>query len=476
MFGASACPGFFQSAPMGRREFLRAGSLSLLGLSLPSLLQAQHLSAPRLRVKLPKKPAKACILLFMWGGPAQQDTWDPKPNAPEEYRGEFKPIRTKVPGIQICEHLPQLAQRMDKLALIRSMTHGDVNHTTATHELLTGHPLPRQGATLHEDWPHIGSVLAKLGRGRDPLPAFVSMMPRVAKDGAPRFVEESHGQGAGWLGPLYQPMRIDADASASDYRVADFTLHADVPLSRFQRRRELLQQIDRQARDLEYDPQLQAMTMHYQNALSILTKPEVLAAFDLTKEDPKLRERYGMNMHGQAVLQARRLVEAGVPLVTVFWQNDGITNVSVYWDTHSRNFIDLKTRLCPVTDQAFSALLDDLEQRGLLDEVLVVWTGEMGRTPRVGQAVVGGAGAGRDGRDHWSQVFTSVLAGGGIRGGVVHGASDKFAAKPELDPTSPADLVATIYHCLGIDSETQILDLLQRPQSLTTGKVIQSLL
>ena len=477
MFGSPACQGFFQAAPMGRREFLRAGSLSLLGLSLPEMLQAQHLAATtRVHVKVPRKPAKACILLFMWGGPAQQDTWDPKPNAPEDYRGEFKPIKTNVPGIQICEHLPKLAQRMDKLALIRSMTHGDVNHTTATHEILTGHPLPRQGATLHEDWPHIGSVLAKLGRGKPPLPAFVSMMPKVLKDGAPRFVEESHGQGAGWLGPLYQPMRIDGDASSPDYKVADFSLRADVPAAQFERRRELLLQIDRQVRNIDNDPQLQSMNMHYQNALSILTKPEVTAAFDLSKEDPKLRERYGMNMHGQAVLQARRLVEAGVPLVTVFWQNDGITNVSVYWDTHSRNFIDLKTRLCPVTDQAFSALLDDLEQRGMLDDVLVVWTGEMGRTPRVGQSVVGGAGAGRDGRDHWSQVFTSVLAGGGIRGGIVHGSSDKFAAMPASDPTSPADLVATICQCLGIDPETQIMDRLQRPQNISTGKAIQAIL
>jgi hypothetical protein len=473
---ASAYHGFFNSKPMGRREFLRAGALSLLGLSLPDLLQAQSLMGkPRLHVKVPRKTAKACILLFMWGGPAQQDTWDPKPFAPDEYRGEFKPIKTNVPGIQICEHLPKLAQRMDKLALIRSMTHGDVNHTTATHELLTGHPLPKQGATLHEDWPHIGSVLAKLGRGKQPLPPFVSMMPKVNKDGAPRFVEESHGQGAGWLGPLFQPMRIDSDASSPNYKVADFSLRADVPAGQFERRRELLHQLESQSRNLEHDLQLHAMSKHYENALSILTKPEVTAAFDLSKEDPKLRERYGMNIHGQAVLQARRLVEAGVPLVTVFWQNDGLTNVSVYWDTHSRNFIDLKTRLCPTTDQAFSALLDDLEQRGMLDDVLVVWTGEMGRTPRVGQSVVGGAGAGRDGRDHWSQVFTSVLAGGGIRGGVVHGASDKFAAQPASDPTSPADLVATIYQSLGIDPETQILDRLQRPQSLTTGKAIHSL-
>jgi hypothetical protein len=452
---------------MGRREFLRAGALSLFGLTLPELLHARQATR--------RKPAKACILLFMWGGPAQQDTWDLKPEAPAEYRGEFKPIRTNVPGIQICEHLPRLARRMDKLALIRSMTHGDVNHLTATHELLTGRPAPGNGATRHEDWPHLGSVLAKLGRGATGLlPPFVSMMPKVSKDGAPRFVEESHGQGAGWLGPLYQPMRIDPDSP--DFRVADFTLKADVPSSRFDRRRELLNQLDGQLRHLEADLGVAATASHYDRAFALLSRPEVAAAFDLSREDPRLRERYGMNLHGQAVLQARRLVEAGVPLVTVFWQNDGITNVSVYWDTHSRNFIDLKTRLCPVTDQAFSALLDDLEQRGLLDDVLVVWTGEMGRTPRVGQSVVGGAGAGRDGRDHWAQVFTSVLAGAGIKGGTVHGASDRHAATPARDPTTPADLTATIFHCLGLDPATTIHDRLNRPHPLSPGKVIEPIL
>jgi uncharacterized protein (DUF1501 family) len=189
-----------------------------------------------------------------------------------------------------------------------------------------------------------------------------------------------------------------------------------------------------------------------------------------------VRERYGMNIHGQSVLQARRLVEAGVPLVTVFWPNDGITNVSVYWDTHNRNFIDLKERLCPVTDLAFSALLDDLEQRGLLDETLVVWTGEMGRTPRVGQSVVGGAGAGRDGRDHWGKVFTTVLAGGGIRGGVVFGNSDRYAAEPASNPTRPADLAATIYHCLGVDPRLEVRDRLERPMVLCDGNIISGIL
>src|SRR4029077_13541489 len=217
----------------------------------------------------------------------------------------------------------------------------------------------------------------------------------------------------------------------------------------------------------------QAMASHYDRAFALLARPEVTRAFDLTQEPAHIRERYGMNIHGQSVLQARRLVEAGVPIVTVFWPNDGITNVSVYWDTHNRNFIDLRERLCPVTDLAFSALLDDLDQRGMLDETLVVWTGEMGRTPRVGQSVVGGASAGRDGRDHWGKVFTTVLAGGGVRGGVIYGASDRYAAEPADLPTTPPDLAATVYHCLGVDPRTEIHDRLGRPLTLCDGEVIR---
>lgn len=455
-----------------RREILQVGTLPLLGLGLPRLLAARETTPanPQAAGK-----AKSCIVLFMWGGPAQQDTWDLKPDAPIEYRGEFKPIATKVPGIRICEHLPKLAQRADKLAIIRSMTHNDVDHTSATHFLLTGRDRPNRSAPLSDDWPNYGAVLAHLGRGRGPLPPYVSMMP-VVPNGAPRFIESSHGQGAGWLGPLFNPMRIDADASKPDYRVGDFNLQSDLHSSRTQGRRELLRSLDDQIRRLEAQPQWDAMGAHYQRAFSLLASREVTKAFDLSREPLVVRERYGMNIHGQSVLQARRLIEAGVPLVTVFWPNEGITNVSVYWDTHNRNFIDLKTRLCPVTDLAFSALLDDLEARGLLDETLILWTGEMGRTPRVGQSVVGGAGAGRDGRDHWANCFVSVLAGGGIRGGVVHGSSDRYAAYPSNSPTKPADLAATVYHLLGVDLHTQLVDRFKRPQTLCEGEPIRGIM
>jgi hypothetical protein len=422
--------------------------------------------------------AKACILLFMWGGPAQQETWDLKPDAPAEVRGEFRPIETEIPGILISEHFPALARQTRKLAIVRSVHHGDVNHTTATHELLTGRPAPLNGGgTLGDDWPHFGAVLAQRSKGRERtcLPPFVQFRPTIP-DGAPRFVEESHGQSAGWLGPNLNPFTIDEDPSRSDYHVGSFRLPDDVGTGRFEDRKRLLASVNDQARGFERALQVQALGTHYVRAYDLLASRRALDAFDLTREDPRLRARYGLHPHGQAVLQARRLVEAGVPLVTVFGQNDGLTNVSVYWDTHNRNFIDLKTRLMPASDQAFSALLDDLEARGLLDETLVVWTGEFGRTPRVGQAVVGGAGAGRDGRDHWPHCFSTVLAGAGVRGGTVHGASDRWAAFPARDPVTPSDLAATIYHLLGIDPATELTDPLGRPQRLCQGNPIASLL
>jgi len=449
-----------------RREFLRAGGLSLFGLGLPDYLRAADTPAPR------RGRAKSCIVLFMWGGPAQQDTWDPKPDAPDVYRGEFGTIPTAVPGLRVCEHLPELAKRADRLCLIRSMTHPDVNHLTATHHLLTGRAAP--AGPIADDWPNYGAVLAKLGRGAGALPPYVSMMP-VVPDGAPRFVEESHGQGAGLLGPVYNPMRIDADASSPDYKVGELTLSAGMDAARVGGRRGLLDSLDRQVQRMAA-AELDAAETNRRRAFDLLASPVARAAFDLTREPLAVRERYGMNRHGQSVLQARRLIEAGVPLVTVFWPNDGITNVSVYWDTHSRNFIDLKTRLCPVTDSAFSALLDDLAARGMLDETLVVWTGEMGRTPKVGQSVPGGAGAGRDGRDHWGRVFTTVLAGGGVMGGAVYGASDRYAAEPAQLPTSPADLAATVYHSLGVDPRTEIHDRLGRPLTLCDGEVIRGIL
>jgi len=471
---AQHCPNYGLLEKAHRRAVLRAGALSLLGRGLPRLLAGREFgaAAPEPATGSFGK-AKACILLFMWGGPAQQDTWDLKPAAPSEIKGPFVPIATRVAGIHICEHFPLLAQRADKLAIVRSMTHNNVDHTVATHFLLTGMP-PLPAGDRHTDWPHLGSVLARLGRGRDPLPPFVSMRPKLPGD-VPRFVEQSRGQFAGWLGQTYDPVTIDANPNEPDYRVGDFELPPEVAFGRLDQRRALLEALERQSAGAEQSGAWGAMTRHYQRSFELLHSATGKGAFLLDDEPPELRARYGLNPHGQSVLQARRLIERGVPLVTVFWPNDGIKNVSVYWDTHSRNFIDLKERLMPVTDLAFTALLDDLQDRGLLDETLVIWTGEFGRTPRIGQRN-SDAGAGKDGRDHWPNCFTTVLAGGGIKGGAVHGASDRHAAYPAADAVAPVDLMATAYHCLGVDPELVFHDNQNRPQVICPGNPIVPLL
>jgi uncharacterized protein (DUF1501 family) len=463
------CSNFRCAGGISRRELLRLGSVGLLGLTLPQLLAAQA-AAKELRSF---GRAKSCILLFMWGGPAHQDTWDLKPDAPAEVRGEFRPIATSVPGIQISEHFPELSRRTDKLCIVRSMTHTNVDHTTSTSFLLTGQP-PVPGGEVRKQWPHIGAVLSRLGRGRGALPPFVSMRPKLEND-VPRFVEQSQGQFAGWLGPMFDPLTIDHDPSRADYRVGELSLQPELSVRRLDDRRALLAHLDRQLAAVEAGS-LAAKSKNDERAYQLLTSAAAeRGAFDLTQEPLKVRERYGMNAHGQSVLQARRLIERGVPLVTCFWPSDGIKNVSVYWDTHSRNFIDLKERLMPAADQAFSALLDDLSDRGLLDETLVVWTGEFGRTPKVGQRN-SDAGAGRDGRDHWPGCFTTVLAGGGIPGGMVYGRSDKHAAYPASDPVAPLDLVATVYHLLGVPEEQTLPDQSGRPVFVRPGRAIEALL
>lgn len=472
-----ACPDYRRARRWQRREVLRAGSLGLLGLSWPGLLAGREAAATEAAAAAQAAStfgrAKNCILLFMWGGPAQQETWDLKPDAPAEIRGEFQPISTDVPGIQISEHFPRLATRVDRLAIVRSMTHNNVDHTSATHFLLTGQP-PPAGGGLENDWPSLGSVMARLGRGRDPLPPFVQMRPKLDND-VPRFVEQSHGQFAGWLGEAYNPLTIDADPSGPDYRVADFDRQAEITARRLTERQSLLDNFDRRLRRQGDNPARDGMDRHYRRAFDLLDASVGGGAFRLDDEPAELRERYGLNPHGQSVLQARRLVEQGVPLVTVFWPNDGIKNVSVYWDTHSRNFIDLRERLMPTADQAFSALLDDLAERGLLDETLVIWTGEFGRTPRIGQRN-SDAGAGADGRDHWPGCFSTVLAGGGVRGGQAYGASDRWAAYPAADPVAPVDLAATVHHLLGIPHHLTIEDRQGRPIVVCPGDPIRALL
>jgi uncharacterized protein (DUF1501 family) len=317
-------------------------------------------------------------------------------------------------------------------------------------------------------------VLSQLGRGRDPLPPFVSLRPKLEND-VPRFVEQSHGQTAGWLGQKFDPLSIDANPAGNEYKVGEFRLPAEISVARLDDRKALLGDVNRQLRGHAQDAAHAVMDRHVARAFDILQSATAGGAFDLAQEPDEMRRRYGLNPHGQSVLQARRLVERGVPLVTVFWPSDGIKNVSVYWDTHNRNFIDLKERLIPPADQAFSALLDDLDERGMLDETLVVWTGEFGRTPRVGQRN-SDAGAGRDGRDHWPGCFSAVLSGGGIGGGQVYGSSDRFAAYPASNPVAPVDLVATVYHLLGVPPHLTLPDAQGRPLVICPGTPIRELL
>ncbi|MCA8995832.1 MAG: DUF1501 domain-containing protein, partial [Planctomycetaceae bacterium] len=302
-----------------RRALLQAGGLSLFGLTLPDLLQRRAHADP-----FPTRGsfgrAKSCILLFMWGGPAHQDTFDMKPHAPSEYRGEFQPISTNVPGLQICEHLPLISQRCDKLCVVRSMTHNNGDHTASTHYLLTGEPPPPINE-VRRHWPHMGSVLSTLGRSRSLLPPFISMRPKLEND-VPRFVEQSQGQFAGWLGPLADPFTIDADPSKADYTIGELSRSDAISQQRFDERQRLLTNLNGLPSNVS--PSLEAVEANHARAFGLLTSAtEERAAFDLTQEPVEIRERYGLNPHGQSVLQARRLVERGVPLVTVFWPNDG---------------------------------------------------------------------------------------------------------------------------------------------------------
>jgi hypothetical protein len=382
-----------------RRVILRAGSLGLFGLTLPNLIAGRTAGETQPADRRSFGRAQSCILLYMWGGPAHQDTWDLKPDAPAEVRGEFMPIDTSVPGIRIGEHFPLLAKRAQRFAIVRSLTHTDVNHLTATHYTLTGQP-PPETSDLTKDWPHIGAVLSRLGRGHGTLPPFISLRPKpYLENDVPRFVEESHGQFAGWLGQSFNPLTIDSDPSHAAYHVGDFILPDDVPATRLDQRRALLAALKGRFQSSPGTSE-HVLDNYYRRALDLLSSTIGAGAFNLDDEPAAVRDRYGRHPHGQSVLQARRLIERGVPLVTVYWPSEGIKNVSVYWDTHSRNFVDLRERLMPPADQAFAALLDDLADRHLLDETLVVWTGEFGRTPRVGQRN-SDAGAGADGRDHW---------------------------------------------------------------------------
>lgn len=444
-----------------RRELLRVGALGLGGLTLPRLLRAESLTASN----TVKGKAKSVILLFLSGGPSQLDTFDMKPEAPEEIRGTFQPIATNVPGIQICEHLPRTAQHIDKCAIVRTVCHRTGSHPAGAYWMMIGHPIARPARDAafmsRADRPHPGSALTKVLGPVPQLPSFV-MLPEAMQPNGP----ERSGQHAGFLGPAYDPYRINSDPNLPDYTPGAVALSADVPLDRLLDRRSLRTVLNQPARFLEETYTGQQLAAYYEKAFDLVTSKAAQEAFDISREDPKTRERYGRHVFGQSVLLARRMVEAGVRLVHVNWvRHDGGKGGQGY-DSHRNHLEWSKTELMPPTDAALASLLEDLEDRGMLDETLVVVMGEFGRTPRFNA---------NGGRDHWPYCFSVLLAGGGIRGGQVYGVSDRSAAYPVSDPVSPGNVLATVYTALGVDPATEIYDTQSRPYRLADDPAIEAL-
>jgi hypothetical protein len=410
------------------------------------------------------------IVVFLSGGLSHIDSFDMKPGAPEGIRGEFQPIDTAAPGVRICEHLPGLAARADQWAVVRSLSHPHTNHLNATHQILTGQPQP--GAFFDKiasrgDYPCYAGALHAIRPPEDGLPGGV-MLPTFLMEGPLVWP----GQHAGFLGPRHDPWQIRQDPSQPEFRVSELALPDGFSVERLERRRSWLETIEAghnawQARAATATAGADPIAQQRAQAYSLLLSGTVARAFDINREDPRVRDRYGRHQFGQSLLLARRLIQAGVPIVQV---NLGRVQL---WDTHSGNFKSLKNRLLPPTDQGVCALLDDLAATGLLDETLVIVTGEFGRTPRIGSST--GNANGPDGRDHWSKVFSAVFAGAGVRGGQAVGQSDRNGAYPASRPYTPADFAATIYHALGIDPETELRDQLGRTLRLCTGRPIEPL-
>jgi hypothetical protein len=447
-----------------RREWLRAGSLGLFGLSLPALLHARQ-TAPSTRARS-SSTAKSCILLYLSGGPPQHETWDPKPHAPAEIRGEFKPIATSVPGLTVGELMPRVARLAGKYCVLRAVSTNDNAHSSSGHWMLTGYPYPRPNTECNQptpnDWPCLGAVVGRLRRGAGTLPAAIMLPEQMISNANIVAI----GQNAGFLGRLADPWLLTCDPSDPDFQIPELGLPVEVPPLRLDGRRSLLHQVNRHLDAVDQRGVVGRYDSQSQQAFDLLRSARARRAFQLEQEPLALRQRYGLHKFGQSVLLARRLVEAGVALVQVNWPREkgDMKADNPCWDTHSKNSIRLKTALMPPMDQAYSALLEDLSQRGLLDETLVVWMGEFGRTPKINPA---------GGRDHWGHVFSVALAGGGVRGGQVLGASDSMGGHPKDGRVQPQDLTATIFHSLGYPPETAIHDPLGRPVPISRGEVIR---
>jgi hypothetical protein len=451
-----------------RREALRVGGLGFTGLLWADCLRARAAApsrAPRGTAGRSAR-AKACILVYNYGGPSHLDILDLKPEAPSEIRGEFRPAATCVPGVSITEHLPRLGRLANHYAVVRSVTHRDNDHAVGAYLALTGYSHPRSDVlgieppATPQDMPSMGSIVSRLRPAAADRPVF-SYVTLGELRHLGNF--DSMGQNAGCLGRAYDPFTVPfqrpGDGGLDLGGVTSVMSHVDG--RRLGGRRDLRRQLDRVAPALEATAGMTDLDGFTRRAYELLSSPASRDAFDLTREPQRVRDLYGPAPFARNCLLARRLVEAGVPLVTVycFGNRD--------WDTHGRNFPALKNTLLPPTDRGLSALLDDLQGRGLLDETLVVWMSEMGRTPRINREA---------GRDHWSFCYSILLAGGGVRGGQVYGSSDRGAAYPSTSPVSPADVAATIYHCLGINPRAHVQDQQGRPLVVGTGTPIHALL
>ncbi len=442
---------------VSRRELLQAGYSGLLGVGLSSVLGQRSQGAPAQRSEASRSP-KSVIIVFLTGACSHHDTFDMKLEAPAEIRGEFQPIATSIPGYSICEHLPQLAARANKYAVIRTLSHEDNNHLMSTHHVLTGQKQPGgffDKIASRDDWPCYSSALSFLRRRDDGLPTGVNL---------PTFLREGPlvwpGQHAGFLGQNFDPWQITGDPNKPDFRVDALTMAQGMDVNHLGQRRILLEEINRKQSQFAEVAQSLRLQKDQQLAFNLLTSSRLGQAFELHRETDAMRDRYGRTTEGQSLLTARRLIEAGVPVVQA---NMGrVQN----WDSHGDIFNTLKTRLLPPVDQGVSALLDDLESRGRLNDTLVMMMGEFGRTPKINK---------ERGRDHWGPCFFGLFAGAGVQGGQVIGRSDVTGAYPATRGFSPNDVGATVYHLLGLPAEVEVEDRLGRRVLLNRGDVIESL-
>lgn len=451
---------------VSRREWLRVGGIGLGGLTLAQLLRFRAEASDQAG----RGRAKSVIILFNSGGIPQHETWDPKPHGPVDIRGEFAAIETRTPGLQVCELMPKSAQMTDRIAVIRSMVTGDNAHSTSGYQMLTGMPhvpLSRENAKpgRPNDWPSLNALVTAIRPPRGGLPSSISLPRRLANNGGQ---DPWPGTDAGVLGRRFDPWFLDCDPSAADFAVPGTEWREGITALRVNERRSLLDQFNEHAEAVRRSASATEFGAYRQQAVELVSGGQARKAFDLTDEPDALRDRYGRHKYGQSVLLARRLVEAGVSLVQVNWASlDPKKPNGGGWDTHEKHSESVKGWLVPVMDQVYSTLLDDLQERGLLDETLVCWVAEFGHTPKFNA---------KAGRDHWGRVFSIALAGGGVRGGVVLGASDSKGADPVTEPIRPSDYLATVFHSLGFSPDTVVHDLQGRPVPLSRGRVLNEIL